>query len=345
MTLGIAIEQLTAQKMPEWDAFVRQSPEATFFHLSGWKTAIEQAFRHSCPYFVVRQNRDIVGVMPLSQVKSLLFGHHLSSTAFAVYGGPLALNEDAAAALSRAAVAMADSLNVDFLEIRSIECSQSDWETRTDAHATFRKSIAGNPEDLLKAIPRKQRAVVRKALERALWIELDDGIDRFYPLYAESVRNLGTPVFAKGWFAALKQVFGSACEIAIVMTEDGPVASLMSFYFRDEVLPYYAGGAPVARRLGAHDFMYYDLMCRAVERGCTSFDFGRSKTGSGPYAFKKNFGFEPQPLAYEYYLPKGGALPDISPNNPKFRWMTSLWSKLPLPVANFVGPMVSRGLG
>ncbi|MFN3231958.1 MAG: FemAB family XrtA/PEP-CTERM system-associated protein [Alphaproteobacteria bacterium] len=345
MSSGIEIKRLDQAGHARWDAFVLAAPSATFFHLAGWKVAIEQGFGHHCPYMMAVEEGEIVGILPLCRIRSRLFGHHLLSTAFAVYGGPVASSKAAEVALGDAATDMAKALGTDSLEYRTIVPVHKDWQTRSDTHATFRKGISGAPDDLLTAIPRKQRAVVRKALKRDLEIALDNDIQRFYPLYAESVRNLGTPVFPKRWFAALKAVFGNDCEIAIVLSDGQPVASLMSFYFRGEVLPYYAGGTRDARRLGAHDFMYYDLMCRAVERGCDSFDFGRSKTGSGAYAFKKNFGFEPEPLNYQYCLPDGGDLPDISPNNPKYRWMTAIWSKLPLPVANALGPMISRNLG
>jgi len=342
---GITIERLTPDRADAWDAFVQAAPGATFFHCTGWKTAIEQTFGHDCPYLMACDGNRIVGVLPLSRIRSMLFGDALSSTAFCVYGGPVGETPEVVRALTDAGAALADELGVDHLELRSIEPCRPDWPSKSESHATFRKDLAADPDAILKAIPRKQRAVVRKALEGTLRIELDQTTGRFFPLYAASVRNLGTPVFARRWFAALKRIFGDDCEIAIVLDGDRPVAGLMSFYFRNEALPYYAGGVPDARRLGAHELMYYNLMCRAASRGCTRFDFGRSKTGSGPYAFKKNFGFEPQPLHYEYYLRGANTVPDVSPNNPKYRWMTAIWKRLPLPVTNALGPMISRYLG
>ncbi len=287
----------------------------------------------------------IVGVLPLVRIKSLLFGHSLTSTAFAVYGGPVGDTPDVVALLAGHATALADLIDADHLELRSLVKTGLDWPSKDAAYATFRRPISADPDANLKAVPRKQRAVVRKAIERGLTGEIDAGIDRFFHLYATSVRNLGTPVFPKRWFAELRRAFPGESDILTVTDGGIPVSAVLNFYFRGQVLPYYGGGGLEARRVGANDFMYYDLMCRAGARGCTLFDFGRSKVGSGAFAFKRNFGFEPEPLHYEYYLRRGDRLPDASPNNPKYRLMIALWSRLPLGVANALGPLVSRSLG
>ena len=123
------------------------------------------------------------------------------------------------------------------------------------------------------------------------------------------------------------------------------LSSVLSFYFRDEVLPYYAGDDETAREMAANDFKYWELMRRACQRGVKVFDYGRSKLGSGSYAFKKNWGFEPQPLHYEYKLCRARAVPDVNPLNPKYRLLIAAWRRLPLPLANLIGPHVSKNLG
>jgi FemAB-related protein (PEP-CTERM system-associated) len=187
--------------------------------------------------------------------------------------------------------------------------------------------------------------VVRKSLEAGLTAEVVDDTREMYRLYARSVRGLGTPVFSARYFRRLKEEFAERCEILIVRHGSEPVCGLLTFHFRDTVLPFYASGTPAARSLGAFDFMYWDVMRRAGEAGFRCFDFGRSKVGTGAFSFKKNWGFEPQPLAYEYKLRRGGALPNLSPLNPKYRLFVRLWQRLPLCVANLVGPSLARNLG
>ena len=196
------------------------------------------------------------------------------------------------------------------------------------------------------AIPRKQRAMVRKGIKNGLKSEIDTGVDRFFALYADNVHRHGTPALRQRYFEALRQHFGDDCEVLTVTGADGQLlSSVLSFYFRDEVLPYYAGDDWAARDLAANDFKYWELMRRACARGLKIFDYGRSKVGTGPYSFKKNWGFEPQPLHYEYCLYKRDAVPQNNPANKKYKLMIETWRRLPLGFANWLGPFVVRSLG
>jgi FemAB-related protein (PEP-CTERM system-associated) len=198
----------------------------------------------------------------------------------------------------------------------------------------------------MKAIPRKQRAMVRKGIQNGLLSEIDRDADRLHRVYGESVRNLGTPVFPKKYFELLLATFPEQSDIVTIVTREGkPVASVLNFYFRDEVLPYYGGGTSDARRLAANDFMYWEVMRRACERECRVFDFGRSKVGTGAYDFKTYWGFEPVPLAYQFRLAPGHTVPDLNPLNPKFALFVKLWKRLPLALAARLGPSIVRGLG
>ena len=159
-------------------------------------------------------------------------------------------------------------------------------------------------------------------------------------------RNMRTLAVPDQSFQSLRHVFGDACEVmTVVDAQRQPLSSVLSFYFRDEVLPYYAGDAVAARNLAANDFKYWELMRRACERGLRTFDYGRSKRGTGSFDFKKNWGFEPTPLNYEYVLHKGGDIPQNNPLNPKYRAFIALWRRLPLAVANAIGPHIVRSLG
>lgn len=338
------INFLTEAESERWEKFVAAHPEATFFHTLGWKAVLEEAFGHPTHYLYAEQGGEIVGVLPLGQIKSRLFGNALISTPFCVYGGALASNPEVRAALEQAACNLAHKLRVDWLELRNLLPSGAGRPTK-ELYVTFRKALAPDPEANFKAIPRKQRAMVRKGMEAGLVSVIEDGIDRFYEVYAESVRNLGTPVFPKRYFQVLKQTFGEACEILVVEHQGQPVAGVMNFYFRDEVLPYYGGGTAAARELHANDFMYWEVMRRAVAKGVKWFDYGRSKQGSGSFRFKTHWGFTPKPLHYEYELVKAEKPPEVNPLNPKYRLFIQAWRRLPLPVAKWIGPWLARSLG
>jgi FemAB-related protein (PEP-CTERM system-associated) len=328
-----------------WDAYVTTCAEATFFHRIGWKDIMERVLRHRTYYVLAERNGQIAGVLPLAEVKSLLFGHALVSLPFAAYGGAASDDPEAAAALCDAAVRTARDLGVSHLEMRNFEVRQTDWP-RQDLYVTFRKQILPDVEANMLAIPRKQRAMVRKGIQRGLRAEVDGGVERFYDLFADNVQRHGTPALSKRYFQALVETFGSDCEVMTVVTAEGrPVSSVLSFYFRDEILPYYAGDLADARDLAANDFKYWELMRRACERGLRTFDYGRSKRDTGQFDFKKNWGFEPHGLQYEYKLLRRDSIPQNNPANPKYRAFIAAWRHLPRGVARTLGPLIVRNLG
>jgi FemAB-related protein (PEP-CTERM system-associated) len=328
-----------------WDAFVMACPQASFFHRAGWARAIDRVFRH--PLYLLYAERDgrIEGVLPLAQVKSTLFGHAVVSLPFAVYGGVAADTPEAATALEAEAARLTQELGAQHLELRHVERRHDDWPLQ-DLYVTFRKPILADDEANMLAIPRKQRAMVRKGIKNALVSRIDPGVDRFFALYADNVHRHGTPPMPKRWFQALRDEFGADCDVLTVESADGkPLSSVLSFYFRGELLAYYAGDDETARDLACNDFKYWELMCHGRTRGCTVFDYGRSKLGTGPYAFKKNWGFEPTPLHYEYQLYKRDAVPQNNPNNPKYKLLIATWRRMPIGLANALGPMLVRSLG
>ncbi len=340
LTIGL----MQPKDAARWDEFVATCPEATFFHRAGWQTVIERAFGHKTWFFYAEADGRIQGILPLAQVKSALFGHFLGSLPFCVYGGIAAISAQARQALDIAAQKLAAELKVGHLEYRNLQPQHADWHTK-DLYVTFRKEMTPDDEENMQAIPRKQRAMVRKGIKFGLQSEIDQDTDRFFVAYSASVHRLGTPVFSKKFFHLLKETFAQDCELLTITHQGRTVCSVMSFYFRDEVLPYYGGGTAEAREVAGNDFMYWELMRRACARGYRIFDFGRSKLGTGSFDFKKNWGFEPQPLHYEYQLHRAKAVPDTNPLNPKYQLFIKLWQRLPLPVANAIGPHIVKNLG
>jgi len=349
--MSIVCRPLDAATAPAWDAFVDAMPGGTFFHRAAWSQIFDRAFGHTPHYIVAEQDGAVVGVLPLVHVKSWLFGNSLMSNPFCVYGGPLAASADAVAALDAHVAALMQRVRARMAEFRFLHplpegwLTEAEWPTRSDLYVTFRKPIASDDDANMKAIPRKQRAMVRKGIDRGLVSLVSDQVDELHAIYAESVRNLGTPVFSRRYFRILAQVFRGRMDVVTVLDEGRPISAVLSFYDRDEVLPYYGGGTAAARGSYANDFMYWEVMRRAAARGSRLFDFGRSKAGTGAFAFKKNWGFTPEPLQYRYRLAPGAAIPDHNPLNPKYRVFIAAWKRLPLPVANVAGPWIVRGIG
>ncbi len=343
-TAPCMVKPLVPSDRERWNGYVHDHPDATFFHLAEWETVLVKAFGHRSRYLYAQSNGRIIGVLPLIEVRSPFFGHALISTPFCVYGGIIADGENGHRALERAACDLGRQLGVDYIEMRNRKPRHPGWLAK-DLYVTFRRRIDADAERNLLAIPRKQRAMVRKGLQKQLKVQIDPGIDRVYDIYSESLRNLGTPVFSRAYMALLTHAFGEQCEILTVIHEGVPVASVLSFYFREEVLPYYGGGTTAARSVAGNDFMYWQVMERARERGAVIFDFGRSKRGTGSFDFKTHWGFEPEPLQYEYFLVKAREIPNLSPTNAKYARLVEAWRRLPVPLTRLIGPPIAKYLG
>ncbi len=349
--MALTIRPLDAAAEPAWDAFVAAHPAGTFFHRAAWQRVIAAAFGHRTHYLLAERDGAVVGVLPLVHLRSALFGSTLVSLPFCVYGGPLGEDGATVAALAAHAGGMRAAARAGAVELRLREApaegvlDPAEWHARPDLYVTFRKPISASDDDNLKAIPRKQRAVVRKGIERGLAANIGREVDGLHRIYAESVRNLGTPVFARRYFRLLADAFGESMDVLTVHDGTTAVAAVMNFYWRDEVLPYYGGGTAAARTCHANDFMYWAVMRHAAARGCRMFDYGRSKLGTGAFAFKKNWGFAPTPLEYRFSLAPGAAIPEHNPLNPKYRLAVAAWKQLPLPLANLLGPRLVRGIG
>ena len=315
------------------------------FHRPAWLAAIENGTGQRARGLVAEQGGAITGWLPLTEVHSPIFGRMLASSGFAVEGGILTSEEHSSAALCDAACEYALRLGCTTVELRGGPPGEG-WDVRTDSHCGFIQPLADDDEAQLLTIPRKQRAEVRRSLKNDLTVDIGSGeADRWahYAVYAESVRNLGTPVFPRSLFDAVLDTLDG--DILTIRHEGGAVASVLSLYHDGAVMPYWGGGTWDARRLRANDRMYYALMLHARQRGCDRFDFGRSKTGSGAYSFKKNWGFDPQPLSYASWTAPGHEARDADPTSAQHQSRIALWKKLPLPVANRLGPIIARGLG
>jgi FemAB-related protein (PEP-CTERM system-associated) len=339
----LVVRQLSARDVERWDRFVLDHPDGTFCHRAGWERVLARAFDYDMHFLYAEQGDEVVGVLPLVEVSSRLFGHYLVSSAFAVYGGPLCAHDGACRALTARALELADARDVDYVEYRSPRPLEPGWAHKSDLYATFKRPLGSDPEALLAGLPTKRRNI-RKAEKLGVTAALDGDVARFFEVFAVSVRNLGTPALPRRYFEAIWDEFADDVEVLTVTRGDAAVSSAMLFHFRDETHCYYVGNTPEARDVAASDYMWWRAMARGIERGAHTFDMGRSKRGTGAFEFKRRWGLEPIPLHYEYRLRHADRVPDTNPLNPKYRTFIALWKRLPLALANRLGPMVVRGL-
>jgi len=331
------------------DAYVRAHPDATPFHLTGWNIAVSRACGQKAHCLIAEQaDGGLAGVLPLTEIRSPLFGKALVSAGFAVDGGILTQRDAVAEALAASAWALAQKLGCPSLELRGGPAPGEGWIVDETTYLGFSRDLAKDDEGELLAIPRKQRADVRKSLDA----DLDVAVGRWprdlamhYAVFSESVRNLGTPVFPAKLFREVAAELGEHADVVTVSKDGKPHASVFSLYLNGTVYPFWGGGTREARALKANDRLYFELMRHARERGCTRYDFGRSKAGTGVAAFKKNWGFEGVPLRYAKRVADGETPREMNPMSPKYRLQVAVWKRLPLWLANTMGPVIAKGLG
>lgn len=347
LRLVIQVRPVIESDASAWDRLVIDAENSTFFHRWGWRELLCRTLGYSDHYLCAVERGELVGILPLVGVKSRLFGSGLISLPFCSYAGPLGSGDQAEAIerqLIAAAVDLGRSMKVERVELRGTRVFDPQ-APRQDLYATFRAAIP-RELDSMKGIPQKRRNVVRRAVTLGLQATVGQNADRFFELYAENARAHGTPALGKRFFRDLLKAFPDDCDVLFVSDAAGrDLSGILNFYHRGEVLAYFAGEVDAARETNANDFKYWSLMKHAAGRGCTRFDFGRSKAGTGSFTFKKLWGFEPLTLQYEFpYLPSGH-VPQNNPMNPKYRAAIETWRRLPRAVVDRVGPLLVGGLG
>lgn len=346
--MTVVVEAIEADG-DRWDAFVRDCPQATFFHQRGWGRAIKHAYGYDSVNLMAMRGGEVVGVLPLVDVRSVLLGRSLVSTAFTVGGGVAADDDDARRLLGEAARRAGEKRRVKYVELRGPAPETEGWVVKNTVYAGFERPLPSTEGEILKMIPRKRRAELNKGIKLAasggLEVAQTNDVDLFYALYATALRAHGTPIFPKRFAHALKREFAKHSEIMTISAEGEAIYAVWTFFFKDRAMPYYIGAKPeAARRFNAYDFGMYRVMARAAERGAPVFDFGRSKFGTGAFDNKTHWGFEPKPLEYSYALVEAREMPNVNPQNPKFSAVSEAWKKMPAPLAEFAGPLLARHL-
>ncbi len=325
------------------DRFVMTHPRGTPFHETRWLQLVRTTFGFETQTLVARRGREIVGVLPLGMVTAPITGRRLVSVPFGVYGGILASEDEAVPALDDAAQTLARRSGARFVETRYMGDAPTHHQS-VHLYETYRRALPETADEVLGMIPRKARAEVRKARNK-VGVQAVEGprlFEDFYSLYVHNKRKLGSPLFRQSYFRCLLDLYGPRAALHGIVHEGRVQCAVVSVMARDVIYPYYSGAAPGADRLGANNALYAHLMEEAVRRGYRLFDFGRSRAGSGPAAFKRHMGFEPTPLDYQFFFPRGGKPPALTPSNPHTALPRRILASLPVWVARFIGPTIMR---
>lgn len=339
---ALSVEPL--QDAATWDAFVHRSEQSSFCHLAGWRTVMREVMGHDCPYLIARDpDGELHGVLPLVRVRSRLVGHYLLSMPFLNYGGPLG-TPAAERALTDAAVAEARRSGADVVELRARHPVNTAMET-SDRKVTVVLPLPDSVDALWKkTFKAKLRSQVRRPTKAGMEARFGpDQVEAFYRVFARNMRDLGTPVLPRRFFERLRDVFADRVLFGAVYTGDEPVAGGCGFTWGDEFEMTWASSLREYNRQSPNMLLYSAAMEEMIGRGVRAFNFGRCTPGEGTHRFKRQWGGEDEPLPWAQWSAKGASVGDDQ-QRPVFQAAVRAWRRLPMPIANRLGPVLARRL-
>lgn len=329
----------------DWDRFVYAHPAGTVEHLWQWREIFSRVFRHRPVYLAAVRGNEIVGVLPLVLVKSILFGRSVVSLPYANYAGLVTSDSTAANALVSEATRIGRTFGASHVELRNVDRQRPDlpWQSHK---VGARLLLPSSVDALWDALDRKVRNQVRKARKEGLTVDTGGSelVADFYRVFARNMRDLGTPVFPKALFEQTLRRLPIDARVHIVRRGTLPVAGAISLGWRRTVLVPWASALREYRALCANVLLYWTMLEAAVAGSYATFDFGRSTPGSGTHHFKQQWDAVDVPLHWEYPLLGTAGIPDHGPSNPRLAVFISAWQRLPMPVANTLGPEITRQL-
>ncbi len=329
-----------------WDSYVDQSRHSVNYHRSGWLEVVEKTFGHRIiPIWVRNPSGDVLGLLPLVFMQSRLFGRNLVSVPFFNYGGVLSEDEEVTRALLDKGEEILSECGADSLELRNIGESIDGLPTRTHK-VTMQLPLPETADLLWKSFKPKVRNQVRKAEKSDLQVRIGgiELLNDFYDVFSENMRDLGTPVYSRKLFANVLNRFDGESALFTVYKDNRCVAGGLGIWYRGVFEIPWASSLRYFNRMCPNNLLYWQMLSHACKIGCSVFDFGRSTPDGGTYKFKKQWGAEPVQLFWQYILPDGNQMPEINPDNPKYRMVIKLWQKMPVFLTRLVGPHIVRSI-
>jgi len=342
----LVVTDLSPAREAAWDAFVAGTPGGSHYHRSGWARVIRNAFGHRPCYRLALRGDVVEGVLPLVAFAHPLFGRSLVSVPFLNRGGVLARTREAQDALLDDAATRLAATRSSFCELRHVARRFPSLPAREDK-VSLSLPLEGDPDRLWRAVGPKVRNLVRKAGKAGLIVRAGDparDLEAFYAVFAENMRDLGTPVYTPRFFREIFREFPRDARLTVVEGDGRAAAAGICLEHGGFAEIHWAASRRAFRDAAPNMLLYWDCIASAARRGRTEFCFGRSTEGSGPYRFKRQWGAEPTRLHWEYLLAPGKSVPQRSPDHPKVRMAVRAWRRLPVAVTRRLGPPIVRHL-
>jgi serine/alanine adding enzyme len=340
------VQMKSTRDEASWDQFVQHSQRASGYHLLEWREIIQKVFGHTTFYLMaIDDGGSVQGILPLVLLKSPMFGCFLTSMAFFNYGGVVSEDGDARHALLEAAVETAKRVGASHIELRHCEALTTDWPVRS-RKVSMRLALPQDYQTLVKAFSSKLRSQIKRAQKEGMSVRVggEELLEDYYRVFARCMRDLGTPVYGKPLFEGIIEAFPKEARLCVVSLNGMPLAGGLLYGFRSTLEIPWAASDKRFSRLAPNMLLYAAVLEFACSEGYKEFDFGRSSVDSGTYRFKQQWGAQPRQLYWYYWVNKGGSIPELNPDNQKFKLAISAWQHLPLPVANLMGPHIVKYL-
>jgi serine/alanine adding enzyme len=334
------------QEAHDWDQYVLGRQNASGYHLSAWRRVIQEAFGHPTIYLMAKDEQGAIrGVLPLALLSSVIFGRFLVSLPFVNYGGLIADNDEAMTRLKEAAVRQAQLVKAAHIELRQQEPCGIDWPS-SQRKVSMRAQLPSLFDELWSGFSSKLRSQVRRAQKEGMTARVGGAecVEDFYRVFSRCMRDLGTPVYAEKFFDVMVNAFPKESRICVVSLDGVPLAAGLLYGFRHTLEIPWAASDKRYNRLSPNMLLYSSALQYACQQGFQFFDFGRSTPDSGTYRFKEQWGAKRRQLYWYYWMAGGQSIPELNPDNPKFKAAISVWQHLPLPVTNLIGPHIVKYL-
>jgi len=330
----------------QWDDYVNHHDQAGVYHLSAWKNVLASVFNSRCYYLAaVSEAGDVCGVLPLVHFKNRLFGNFMVSMPYFNHGGVLSSNSEAEEALLRHAIKLGGSLGASHMELREFSARENGWQYK-DEKVLMLLELPDDPDLLSKSIGAKRRSQIKRPEREGASTKVGGGdlLDDFYAVFSRNMRDLGTPVYTKKIFENILEARPKDTFVVVIYLDDLPVAAAFLVGYKQIIEIPWASSIREYNRLGINMKLYWEVLRYSILQGYKIFDFGRSTVDGPTYKFKKQWGARPKQCFWNYWLAEGSELPQLNPQNPKYKIAIEGWKKLPLVVANSLGPHIVKHL-
>jgi len=326
-----------------WDDFVYQSNNGSHCHLSGWRRVMERAYGHRSFYFRAQENGAMKGILPLILIRSALFGRSLVSLPFLDEGGICSNDNETGAELYQASVQLLGDCKAGSLDLRHRHPSGLDLPFQT-LKVTLTLKLADNPDGMWELFDAKLRNQVRKALKSGITACWDgfESLSDFYEVFATNMRDLGSPVHSRKFFAAILDEFPDSARLILIRKGNQTIGGGLCLFFKDTLLMPWASSNREYFSLCPNNLLYWEVIRWGCEKGHRVFDFGRSSRGSGTYRFKKQWGAVEEPLHWQCLNRNSRSAVPMRADDPQYRWAVQTWKRLPLAITNSIGPLLRK---